>query len=241
MKYGDFARAFFTLAVLEPGFDLGHPSSSAIIVEGCCELRARIELCGGGTGVCFGANLPCASLVMTSGFLSRMAEVEALRLAKGLGGGIGVSFGANLPFESRSRERGAFSKVEEPTEARLLTGVLVGVPFGANLPWESLTTDEVIKLEVIDALRDFVLTELDVCDDAEDEFFGANLPLESRCTEIVFFPEDEAELVGLLLFVRVTRSRSRVLAANAIWLFIEAAELLVVFGVPAISSDSSSV
>ena len=134
-KYGDLAGAFLALL----GFDLeSRPACSISSATGdrSDDVLASFEVFGAGTGVCFDANLPFDSLVRSSSLTSGMAEVEALRLARGLGGGMGVSFfGANLPFESRSRERSAFSRVEDPIEARLFAGVLAGVPFfAANLP-----------------------------------------------------------------------------------------------------------
>jgi hypothetical protein len=210
-KYGDFAGAFFILVGLDFELGRGHP-----LCHRSDDIPAGSEFCGGGTSGCFDANFPFASLVKTSGLRSGIAEVEALRLARGLGGGIGVSFlGANLPFESRSRECGAFSRVEDPIEACLLAGV----PFlGANLPCASLATDEIVEFKDIDALRLFCLMELDACDVVEDESFLENLPFESRCTEIFVFLDVDAnvKLMEPVLFLGVIRSRSRVPTGDAV-------------------------
>jgi hypothetical protein len=233
-KYGDLAGAFFALAGFSADFALGGPSSSMIASgDGVSESSPNIELFGGCTVDCFGANLPFSSLVK-AGASSGPAQTGDLRLAKGFGKGTGVSFfGANLPFESRlrelgglsehpmearlfagviveapgfganfpylslSRDRGALSTAEDPVEARLLAAVLPGVPsFGANLPCASLFNVSVLGFEDVDVLPLFGLMELD----AEEEFFRANLPWESRCNELVFFSDVEVELVEPRLF-----------------------------------------
>jgi hypothetical protein len=150
----------------------------------------------------FGANLPLESRVRERGGLSE-DPIEARFLAEVRVELLG--FVADFPCSSLSREYRAVSTSEEPIKTRFSAVELPGVPsFGANLPRESLTNNGVPELEDIDVLRLFGLIELDT----EEELFAANLPLESRFNEFVFFSLEEVELVGPPLFRGVTGSSS---------------------------------
>jgi hypothetical protein len=126
----------------------------------------------------FRANFSCLSPSRERDVFSTAEEPVEARLFAA------PPFDANLPCSSLSSERGAFSLADVPIEARLLAGAPF---FGANLPCPSLTKHGVAELKVD---------------------FGANLPLESRCSELVLFSDTEIELVDLRLFLGVRGASS---------------------------------